>query len=98
MSKVLTKAKMNEAAGQREPLDLEELVAPSADDLLDLTQAALGDIDPPLWMSNSQREQLRLALRARLASDLISASARRSAAFAPKPFSRSGSPIGSGDE
>ena len=70
MARVLSRRQMDEATGHAGALNLHALVAPTADDLLTLTQAALNDLDPPLWMTAEQREQLRLALRARLAGQL----------------------------
>ncbi|MBV6659255.1 MAG: hypothetical protein KI785_15940 [Devosiaceae bacterium] len=70
MVKVLSSRRVAEATGQSSSFGLDALVAPTADDLLALTQAALGDIDPPLWLAPAQREQLRMALRSRLAGQL----------------------------
>lgn len=46
--------------------DLEALVAPTADDLMDLTLAAFNDVEPQLDLAVEQREALRDALKARL--------------------------------
>lgn len=46
--------------------DLEALVAPTADDLMELTLAAFADVEPQLNLGQDQRDALRAALKARL--------------------------------
>lgn len=46
--------------------DLEALVAPTADDLMELTLAAFDDVEPQFELANEQRDALRGALKARL--------------------------------
>lgn len=70
MSKVISAAQMLElktvqCAPPVSP-DLEALVAPTADDLMDLTLAAFDDVEPQLDLAVEQREALRGALKARL--------------------------------
>lgn len=70
MSKVISAAQMLElktvqCAPPVSP-ELEALVAPTADDLMDLTLAAFDDVEPQLDLAVDQREALRSALQARL--------------------------------
>lgn len=70
MSKVITAAQMLELktvqCAPPDSPDLEALVAPTADDLMDLTLAAFDDVEPQLDLAIEQREALRDALKARL--------------------------------
>jgi hypothetical protein len=70
MSKVIPTAQMMalkaEAVSHPSAPDLDGLVAPTADDLMDLTLAAFDDVEPQLDLAAEQREALRSALKARL--------------------------------
>lgn len=45
-------------------------MTPTADDLLALTEAAIGDVEDVLPLTDAQREALRMALRQRLFGSL----------------------------
>lgn len=67
MRKVLSEDELSQLLdGERQQPSLEELVAPTAEDLLALTQDALNDVDSVLPLTDDQREALREALKRRL--------------------------------
>lgn len=70
MSKVISAAqimqlKVESTAPSALP-ELEALVAPTADDLMELTLAAFTDVEPQLDLDEAQSDALRAALQARL--------------------------------
>lgn len=70
MSKIISAAQMLDLKTTAPVLpispDLEALVAPTADDLMELTLTAFDDVEPQLNLTEDQREALRGALQARL--------------------------------
>lgn len=70
MSKILSATQMDElrpkATGLPVSPDLEALVAPTADDLMELTLTAFADVEPQLNLGEDQRNALRAALQTRL--------------------------------
>jgi len=52
---------------------LEDIVTPTADDLLALTEAAISDVSDVLPLSNDQRQALHAALKQRLMGTLSEA-------------------------
>lgn len=70
MSKVISAEQMAhlqaEATAQPALAELDQLIAPSADDLMELTLAAFADVEPQLNLGDDQRDALRAALKARL--------------------------------
>lgn len=80
MSKLISAAQMLElmpkAPAQPISPELEALVAPTADDLMDLTLMAFDDVQPELNLDEGQRDALRAALQARLIAVLTGQVAR----------------------
>ncbi|MEQ8656629.1 MAG: hypothetical protein RIC24_04875 [Hyphomicrobiales bacterium] len=71
MGKVLSPDQLSSLLGgqkdrQQTGPSLEEIVAPTADDLLALTEAAIGDVDGVLPLTDDQRQALHAALKKRL--------------------------------
>lgn len=72
MRKVLSAQELAaQLEGQSPRPSLDEIVMPTADDLLALTEAAIGDVEDALPLTDTQREALRLALQQRLFGSLI---------------------------
>lgn len=59
--------------GQETGLSLEDIVTPTANDLLALTEAAIGDVKGFLPLTDDQREALHAALKQRLMGTLSEA-------------------------
>lgn len=71
MRKVLSPDQLSSLSdGQNTGPSLEEIVAPTADDLLALTEAALSDVDDVLPLTDDQRQALHAALKQRLMGTL----------------------------
>lgn len=70
MSKIKSAAQMIqmkvEATASSASPELEALVAPTADDLMELTLAAFTDVEPQLNLDEAQSNALRAALQDRL--------------------------------
>lgn len=70
MSKILSAVQMSELRPKATALpaspDLNALVAPTADDLMELTLTAFADVEPQLNLGDEQRHALREALQTRL--------------------------------
>lgn len=71
MRKVLSPDELSSLSdGQNTGPSLEEIVTPTADDLLALTEAAISDVDDVLPLTNDQRQALQAALKQRLMGTL----------------------------
>ncbi len=71
MPKVLSAKELADLlADQDHRVDLANLVSPTADDLLRLTEAALSDVDASLSFTPEEKASLRAALRQRLTGAL----------------------------
>jgi hypothetical protein len=79
MRKVLSAQELaTQLESQAPSVSLDEIVMPTADDLLALTQAAISDVEDVLPLTDDQREALRRALRQRLLGTLTNDAADRS--------------------
>ncbi len=73
MRKVLSAQDLaTQLEGQASGPTLDEIVVPTAEDLLALTDAAIGDVEDVLPLTDDQRDALRKALRQRLLGTLTS--------------------------
>ncbi|MFK7793694.1 MAG: hypothetical protein AB8B88_13610 [Devosiaceae bacterium] len=71
MRKVLSAQELNALLDRpAESVSMDDLVVPTADDLLQLAQSALDDPSVGLFLSDDQRKALREALIARLTGAL----------------------------
>lgn len=76
MRKVLSAQELSALLdGQHLAASLDAIVTPTADDLLMLTEAAIGDVEGVLPLTHDQREALRQALKRRLFGALANTAA-----------------------